>query len=127
MPINSTTGEKPKVFFYADFNLGNLIQLAERLRGRPCTCDASQTPKAGAYNFAIFLSFDDGVEWVFRAPSALHAPPGNITERLLASEAATLKYVRKHTTIPVPEVFHYRYVFSKPSSVSWADRCKLYL
>ncbi|KAK4452372.1 hypothetical protein QBC34DRAFT_398555 [Podospora aff. communis PSN243] len=107
MPTNSATGKKPKVFFYADFNLDNLIQLAERLRGRLCTCDTSQTPKVGAYNFAIFLVFDDGVEWVFRAPSVSHAPPGNITERLLASEAATLKYVRKHTTIPVPEVFHY--------------------
>lgn len=101
----STTRQKRDIFFYADFNVGHLLQLAERLRGRPCTCDDSQTPKAGAYNWAIFLAFDDGVEWVFRAPSSSHAPAEAITERLLASEAATLKYVREHTTIPVPEVF----------------------
>lgn len=27
---------------------------------------------------------------------------------LLASEAATLKYIKMHSTIPVPEVFAYR-------------------
>ncbi|KAK4452739.1 hypothetical protein QBC34DRAFT_398176 [Podospora aff. communis PSN243] len=73
MSTNSATGKKPNVFFYADFNLDNLVQLSERLRG----------------------------------PPALHGPHGNITERLLASEAATLKYVQKNTTIPVPEVFYY--------------------
>ena len=104
MPVES-------VFAHASFNLGNLIQLAERLRSKPCTCNNSQIPKAGALNWAIFLTFNDGVEWVFRAPCSSYGAAQGVTERLLASEAATMKYIREHSSIPVPEVFHYRYIF----------------
>lgn len=100
---------KANIFFHADFNLSNLLRLAERLRGQPCTCSDSQIPKAGALNWAIFLEFDDGVEWVFRAPCSSYAASQGVTGLLLASEAATLKYIREHTSIPVPDVFHYRY------------------
>lgn len=111
MPGNVPIARRKRdIFFHADFNLGQLLRLAERLRSRPCTCDDSQSPKAGALNWAIFLEFDDGVEWVFRAPCSSYAAAKGITRRLLASEAATLKYIREHTTIPVPEVFHYRYL-----------------
>lgn len=106
----STMCRKRNIFFYADFNLGQLLQLAERLRCQPCTCDDSQTPKAGALNWVIFLEFDDGVEWVFRAPCSFYTAAQGVTGRLLASEAATLKYIREHTSIPVPEVFHYSYL-----------------
>ncbi|KAH6628177.1 hypothetical protein F5144DRAFT_654238 [Chaetomium tenue] len=100
---------KRDIFFHANFGLSHLLRLAERLRGRPCTCDDSQFPRSGALNWAIFLEFDDGVEWVFRAPCsrASSAATKDITGRLLASEVATLKYIREHTAIPVPEVFHY--------------------
>ncbi|OWT43353.1 hypothetical protein VFPPC_17484 [Pochonia chlamydosporia 170] len=102
-----TSSRKRDVFFYADFNLKQLLSLAERLRGRACTCSESQIPKFGAFNWAIFLEFDDGVEWVFRAPCSLYSMSRRITGRLIASEAATLKYIREHTSIPVPDVFHY--------------------
>ena len=102
------TRRKKNIFFHADFNLTNLLQLAQRLRHQPCACDDSQIPKAGALNWAVFLEFDDGVEWVFRAPCSSYAAAQGVTGRLLASEAATLKYVREQTSIPVPEVFHYR-------------------
>ncbi|KAF5005922.1 hypothetical protein FDECE_7680 [Fusarium decemcellulare] len=98
---------KKNIFFHADFNLGQLLQLAEQLRRQPCTCDDSQTPKAGGLNWVIFLKFYDGVEWVFRAPCSFYTAAQGVTRRLLASEAATLKYIREHTSIPVPEVFHY--------------------
>lgn len=105
---------KRNIFFHADFNLTQLLRLAERLRRQPCTCDDSQIPKAGALNWAIFLEFDDGVEWVFRAPCSSYATSQRVAGRLLASEAATLKYGREHTSIPVPEVFHYRYIPEAP-------------
>lgn len=110
MPI---TRRKTTIFFHADFDLRHLLRLAEQLRRQPCTCDDSQIPKSGALNWAIFLEFDDGVEWVFRAPCSSYAMAQGLTGRLVASEAATLKYVREHTSIPVPEVFHCRYVSSR--------------
>lgn len=100
---------KENIFFHADFNLEHLLELAERLCHRPCTCDASQIPKSGALNWVILLEFDDGLEWVFRAPSSRYGVAPNVVGHLLASEAATLKYIKQHTSIPVPEVFDYRY------------------
>lgn len=96
------------VFFYAEFDLAALLGLAERLRGRPCSCDRFRRPSAGAFNFVVFLEFDDGVEWVFRAPSARYAAPQGDPGRILASEAATIKYIRENSDVPVTEVFDYR-------------------
>lgn len=105
----TSTGPKRNIFFHASFNLEHLLQLAKRLRGRPCTCDESEIPRSGALNWVIFLKFDDGLEWVFRAPcSRAYGAAQGVTGPLLASEVATLKYIREHTSIPVPEVFNYR-------------------
>ena len=109
------TRRKKNIFFYADFNLNRLLRLAEQLRGQSCTCSDSQRPEAGALNWAIFLMFDDGVEWVFRAPCSSYTAAQGVAGRLLASEAATLKYIRERSSIPVPEVFHYRYLSQAPS------------
>lgn len=97
-----------EIFFYAEFDLTALLRLAERLRGRPCACNELQRPRAGAFNFVVFIEFDDGVEWVFRAPSARYAAPQGNPGRIVASEAATLKYIRENSDIPVTEVFDYR-------------------
>ncbi|KAF2191286.1 hypothetical protein K469DRAFT_720275 [Zopfia rhizophila CBS 207.26] len=67
----------------------------------------SQKPKSGSLNWAIILSFDDGVEWVFRSPRTHYGLDEETAGVLLASEAATLKYIRKHSSIPVPEVYSY--------------------
>ncbi|KAK1767706.1 hypothetical protein QBC33DRAFT_585666 [Phialemonium atrogriseum] len=92
--------QKRNIFFHASFNLTPLLRLAERLRHQP------------SLNWTIFLEFDDGVEWVFRAPCSTYTAAQGVTGRLLASEAATLKYIREHTSIPVPEVFHYSHELS---------------
>ncbi|KAI1059410.1 hypothetical protein LB506_012681 [Fusarium annulatum] len=59
---------RPRIFRWAKFNLEALLMLAEKLRGRSCTCDESQVPKSGSLNWVIFITFDDAVEWVFRSP-----------------------------------------------------------
>lgn len=58
-------------------------------------------------NWAIIVTFDDGLEWIFRSPhSGIRAFFDEKTAcKLLASEVATLEYVRSHTAVPVPEVF----------------------
>lgn len=102
------------VFFHARFDVHALLRLAGRLRNRPCTCDISQKPSSGSLNWAIILSFDDGVEWIFRSPRKSYGIDQETAGILLASEAATLKYIRKKSSIPVPEVFHYRSDFLTP-------------
>ncbi|EWZ99916.1 hypothetical protein FOWG_00294 [Fusarium oxysporum f. sp. lycopersici MN25] len=105
----STTTMRPRVFAYAKFNIDALISLATNLRGQPCTVDTSTRPKAGSTHWVIFITFEDGIEWVFRSPRG--GSSAIITEesasKLLISEAATLKYLRTLGSIPVPEVFSF--------------------
>ncbi|KAL8807244.1 MAG: hypothetical protein Q9200_004741 [Gallowayella weberi] len=102
--------EHTSIFRYAKFDSLALCQLASRLRdGQSCSCDLTQTPKAGSFNWAVFLLFADGVEWVLRSPRKGEGVVSDDTNLLLvASEAATLKYIKGHSTIPVPEIYSYQ-------------------
>lgn len=97
------------LFRHATFDVHALRQLASSLReGRPCSCDITQVPADGSLYWAAFLVFDDGVEWVFRSPWRDGAIRSEKTiQDLLASEAATLKYIKSYSDIPVPEVYTY--------------------
>ncbi|KKZ68687.1 hypothetical protein EMCG_05722 [[Emmonsia] crescens] len=80
----SSSSKRPEVFRFANFNV----------------------PAGGSLNWAISI-----LEWVLRSPrddGAVQCHETNST--LLASEAATLKYIRINSTIPVPQVFAYRFV-----------------
>ena len=122
----SSSYKKAKIFDYANFDVSALCSLATRLRGGLfCDCDQSQTPLAGSLNWAITLSFNDGVEWIFRSPweGAVSCPKSRSS--LLASEAATLKYLKANSTIPVPEVFAYRFDSHHCSALTPIDSIKL--
>ena len=101
-----------KIFAYAKFNLDVLLALAAKLRGQPCTSDPSKRPQTGSLNWVVFITFDDGIEWVFRSPR--HGPDTILTDesasKMLISEASTLKYLRAYSSIPVPEVYSFRLV-----------------
>jgi len=57
-----------KVLTHAKFNVSALLDLGKRIRRKACTCDLSQTPASGSLNWAITISFEDGVDWIFRSP-----------------------------------------------------------
>lgn len=69
-------------------------------------------------NWVIFVTFDDGVDWVFRSPDIAmsHMMSEESACKMLVSDAATLKYLRAHTSVPVPEVYSYRYVLTSCQS-----------
>lgn len=104
------TGMKQKIYYFADFNLEALLSLSAQLRGRQCTCDEAMMPKCGSLNWVIFITFDDGIEWVFRSPMASfnHFYSDETASKIVESEASTLMYLKAHTSIPVPEVHSYR-------------------
>jgi hypothetical protein len=111
--------ETVRIFRYAKFDVAALCRLVGKLRGgQDCICDTSQLPACGIYNWTVRVSFSDGVEWVLRSPrgdGAIKCDETNIL--LLASEAATPKYIKANSTIPVPEVFAYRQ--ARPSLLVW--------
>ncbi|RAK98725.1 phosphotransferase family protein [Aspergillus ibericus CBS 121593] len=99
---------KPDIFTYATFDLQALCHRASTLRhGVPCVCDPDQRPASGSFNWAVFIRFEDGTRWVFRAPHPRTFMPIEMGQKLLASEAATLRYLKSHSDIPVPEVYDY--------------------
>lgn len=101
----------PKPYLIPKFSLEALLTLASSLRNRPCTCDMSKPPMSGSMNWAIIVTFDDGVDWILRSPhSGIRAVIDETYAcKMLASEAATIRYIRSHTSVPVPEVFAFRY------------------
>ncbi|PNP85942.1 hypothetical protein FNYG_00998 [Fusarium nygamai] len=60
--------KRPRVFAYATFDLDALISFASKLRGQSCSIDTLARPRAGSTHWVIFITFEDGVEWVFRSP-----------------------------------------------------------
>ncbi|PNP39642.1 hypothetical protein TGAMA5MH_08460 [Trichoderma gamsii] len=103
---------KDRIYYFADFNLEALLSLSEQLRSRKCTCDMTKMPKCGSLNWVVFVTFDDGVEWVFRSPMASHNSiySDDTSSKIVNSEASALMYLKAHTSIPVPEVYSYRQV-----------------
>jgi hypothetical protein len=98
--------ERPNnIFMYGVWDPGALRTLASALRnGMPCTCDPKQVPAGGSYNWAVFLVFEDGQEWVFRSPKKSSTILPALAGSLIRSEAATLKFLKMCTNIPVPTV-----------------------
>lgn len=101
----SKTPRRANVFFHAEFDILSLISLAQNIRGKSCSCDESQHPKSGSLNWAISVYFEDGVEWIFRSPRKAFGLQQQSASAVLASEAATLNYLRETSDLPVPEVF----------------------
>jgi hypothetical protein len=105
------------VFSYATFDLPALLRLAGQLRNIPCSCDSLRQAESGSWNWVIFLSFDDGVEWAFLSPRKdLDISPG-ITAKLLGNKVATMKYLKLNSSIPVLEVFNYRCIIGRRTRV----------
>ncbi|KJK73544.1 hypothetical protein H634G_11202 [Metarhizium anisopliae BRIP 53293] len=110
-----------KIFSCAKFNLDALLSLARGIRGRACTCNVSAAPKTGSMNWAIFISFDDGLDWVFRSPRSGHHAivSDESAQKMLLSEVATLKFLKKHTSVPIPEVFSFSGSYDNPVGVPY--------
>ena len=106
--------ERASIFKYAEFNKLALCRLVSKLReGQSCFCDTSQTSASDSFNWTILISFIDGVKWMLRFPrndGEIKFDETNLI--LLASEVATLKYIKANSTISVLEIFAYRQVIS---------------
>ncbi|KAG8409275.1 hypothetical protein J3458_019392 [Metarhizium acridum] len=100
---------KDKIYYFAKFSLEALLSLSQQLRDRKCTCDVAKMPNCGSLNWVIFITFDDGIEWVFRSPMAGHNRfySDETASKIVESEASTLMYLKARTSIPVPEVYSY--------------------
>lgn len=97
---------RPNILTYANFDRQALCRQASTLRqGVSCACNPDQRPVSGTFNWAIFILFEDGVRWIFRSSHPRDFLPMEMGMKLLASEAASLRFLKAHSDVPVPEVY----------------------
>lgn len=88
--------------FIKTIQLDELCAVATNCRGGVRCCLGRHT--IGGFNVVYELVFSDEVVWMARIPLPYKCfQPEDVS----ASYAATLKYLKKHSTLPVPEVFAY--------------------
>ncbi|KAL2012719.1 hypothetical protein VTN00DRAFT_244 [Thermoascus crustaceus] len=107
----------------ANIRLDNLLHLASSIRGsilRPektvrtnaivdsISCTVRSPPLYGSFHVLYLLEFWDGIRWLLKVPATGYR--GRFDEnaaRSLTSEALTMRLLKRETTIPVPEVYHF--------------------
>ena len=93
---------------FESLNIQALEQIATRLRDTPCRVNASKYAYGGV-NIVLELAFNDTVNWIARI--RVRDPDDQLSAinygKLLMSEVATMRFLKRKTTIPVPEVFGY--------------------
>ncbi|KAM0796933.1 kinase-like domain-containing protein, partial [Usnea florida] len=71
-------------------------------------CKVFSDPLRGSYNLAYRVLFDDGVEWILKVPaSGSRARFDSLAAEALASEALTMKMIKRATTIPIPTIYKF--------------------
>ncbi|KAA8913791.1 kinase-like domain-containing protein [Sphaerosporella brunnea] len=74
---------------------------------RDCQCTVIQPPKPGSFNLVYILEFSDGVKWVIRIPLPEDGGPVPESSRSLYSEIMTTVWIRRNTSIPMPEIYDF--------------------
>ncbi|KAJ7449150.1 kinase-like domain-containing protein [Mycena galericulata] len=100
----------------ASFDLEALKAQATRSMGKKCT--GCSPISQGGFNTVFILTFEDGSDIIARLNGSAIAqdenfPVEDVTQRFV-SEVATLRYVKQHTSIPVPKVYYAESDFDNP-------------
>lgn len=95
--INEERQQKQR---YVNFNISNLCSQAAAIFGPGTKC-VHIVKLEGNFNKAFLLTMDDGNEVIAKIP----CPNAGTTLLTTASEVATLKFLRSHLSIRVPEVY----------------------
>ena len=108
-------------------DLEGLKSIASGLRNG-MNCHITDNYTCGAYNIVFEIVFDDGVSWIARLRSASHMQiisqefvfeSPTYKQHMMESEIATMKYVREHTSIPVPEVYAFETTSNNPAKLPY--------
>ncbi|KAM3468169.1 hypothetical protein MY5147_008198 [Beauveria neobassiana] len=94
----------------APLNIIAVVKLAMSLRDPPCMAQIEGPPLLGSFNKVVIVKFDDDLKWAFRTPrpdGAGKGLPAVLLCELMRSEVATLDYLARYSSIPVPRVIHH--------------------
>jgi aminoglycoside phosphotransferase (APT) family kinase protein len=71
-----------------------------------CKIDTTRY-QTGWFNVVFEITFEDEVYWIARIQLPFTAEYDDVQQAVLKSEIDTMRYVKAHTSIPVPEVYDY--------------------
>ncbi|KAF2218456.1 hypothetical protein BDZ85DRAFT_208081 [Elsinoe ampelina] len=88
-----------------------LLDLVVKLSGHEASLD-STADLAGSFmggmNLHVPIELSSGTRWLLRIPRRIFtAFPDHITDAIIVSEVATMKWLSGNTSIPVPKVYSY--------------------
>src|SRR5436190_11332492 len=86
-------------------------KVAQDVRGNIYNCVLGDV-LIGGYNICQIITFDDGLEWIVKTPARFI---GEATKNRMDSEIATLKFLAKIGTVPVPRIHDYSVSKSNPA------------
>ncbi|KAF3286325.1 hypothetical protein TWF132_009013 [Orbilia oligospora] len=84
-------------------NTAELAALAQSLRGKSSTFGEKTST---AFDYGVEILFEDGVSWVAKVPKPWRSSHYNES---MYSQISAWRYLKKHTSIPVPEVYYFAY------------------
>ncbi|EWC45895.1 hypothetical protein DRE_04902 [Drechslerella stenobrocha 248] len=85
-------------------NAEALVQLARALRD-DTTATISQKC-SGSLDYTMQITFEDGVSWLAKIPKPWRSSHVN---QSIYTQISAWRYLKRHTRIPVPEVYHFAY------------------
>lgn len=98
----------------ASIRLDNLAEYASTIRkslvqhGGSSKTPIVGSPMFGSYHVLYPLEFDDEIRWLFKVPiNGTRDKFCDLDARSIRSEALTMRYLQKRTTIPIPDVFSF--------------------
>ena len=107
----------PFAYLISSIPLPALAALATRIRCQYSTedgreksykCTVIQPPKCGSFNLVYVLEFTDGVKWIARIPATgKHGQFTQTSLRAIRSEALTMLFLRKNTSILIPQIYDF--------------------
>lgn len=71
-------------------------------------CAVLSPPLCGSYHILFPLEFTDGLRWIIKVPvTGYRGRFDEISARALRSEALTMRFLKRETTIPIPEIYSF--------------------
>ena len=99
-PLASAIRQSIQTIHHEDLSLRTLAPLHG--------CSVSPEPLNGSYNLVYLVTFEDGVQWIFKIPAnGYYTCFDRSAAEALTSEALTMRLIKQTTTIPLPTVYHF--------------------
>ena len=103
---------------FPDYGLFVRFDAVEHKLNRDITCEVRLPPISGAFNLIYRLDFSDGVSWAIRIPlSNKYGTYEESQERCIQSEVEIMQFLRRHTSIPIPQVYAFDVCTANPIGV----------